>query len=74
MTAALGFVMALAASAVQAPFDAVFAWGVAAPPANLGPSREALVAGLLLYFSDLFGGYVGGELGKPTRPEVRRFG
>ena len=74
MAAVLGLVLGLAESAVLAPLDAVFAWGVAAPPANSGPSRAALVAGLLLYFSDLFGGYVGGELGEPTRPEVRHFG
>lgn len=74
MTAVLGLVLGLAASAVLAPFDAVFAWGVAAPPANFGLGGQALAAGLLLFFSDLFGGYVGGQLGEPTRPEVRRFG
>ncbi len=74
MTAVLGLVLGLAASAALTPFDAVFAWGVAAPPANFGLGGEALVAGLLLFLSDLFGGYVGGELGEPTRPELRRFG
>ena len=73
MTAVLGLVMALAASAVQAPFDAVFAWGVAAPPATFDLDGEALLASLLLFPSGLLGGYVGGELGEPTRPEVRRF-
>jgi len=74
MTAVMGFVLGLAAGAVLAPFDAVFDWAVAAPPANFGFGGEALVAGLLLVLSDLFGGYVGGELGEPTRPELRRFG
>jgi hypothetical protein len=45
---------------------------VAAPPANFGLGGEALVAGLLLFLSDLFGGYVGGELGEPGRPRLRR--
>ena len=74
MTAVLGLVLGLAASALLVPFDVVFAWGVAAPPANFGLGVQALVAGPLLFFSDLFGGYVGGVLGAPTRPEVRRFG
>lgn len=74
MTAVLGLVLGLVASAVLAPFDAVFTWGVAAPPANFGLGGEALAGGLLLFLSDLFGGYVGGELGEPTRPELRRVG
>ena len=74
MTAVLGLVLGLVASAVMVPFDAVFAWGVAAPPANFGFGGRALAAGVLLFLSDLFGGYVGGELGEPTRPEARRFG
>ena len=74
MTAVLGLALGLAVSAVLVPFDAGFAWGVAAPPANFGLSGEALLAGLLLFLSDLFGGYVGGELGEPTRPELRRPG
>ena len=74
MTAVIGLVLGLAAAAVLAPFDAVFAWAVAAPPANFGFGGEALAAGLLLFLSDLFGGYVGGELGEPTRPERRRSG
>jgi hypothetical protein len=74
MTAVLGLVLGLVASAVMAPFGAVFAWGVAAPPANFGLGGEALAGGLLLFLSDLFGGYVGGQLGEPTRPELRRLG
>ena len=74
MTAVLGLVLGLVASAVMVPFDAVLAWGVAAPPANLGPSREALAGGLLLFLSDLFGGCVGGKLGEPMRPDLGRPG
>lgn len=74
MTAVLGLVLGLAASAVLVPFDAVLPWGVAVPPVNFGFGGEALVAGLLVFLSNLFGGYVGGELGEPTRPEARRFG
>lgn len=74
MTAVLGLVVGLAASAALAPFDAVFAWGVAAPPANFGLGGEDLAGGLLLFLSNLFGGYVGGELGEPARPEFRRSG
>jgi hypothetical protein len=31
------------------------------------------LASLLLFLVNLFGGYVGGKLGEPSRPEVQRF-
>ncbi len=74
MTAVLGLVLGLVASAVLASSGAVLAWGVAVPPANFGLGEEALAAGLLLFLSDLFGGYVGGELAEPARPAPRRLG
>lgn len=74
MTAVLGLVLGLVASAVLASSGVVLAWGVAVPPANFGLGREALAAGLLLFLSDLFGGYVGGELAEPARPAPRRLG
>jgi hypothetical protein len=32
-----------------------------------------LLAGLLLFLVNLFGGYVGGKLGEPSYPDVKRF-
>jgi hypothetical protein len=42
------------------------------PPANFGLAGSVLLAGLLLFLVNVFGGYVGGKLGETPRPEVRR--
>ncbi len=65
-------------------FGLVFAKGVAAPPvgfgfadvvppASFGFAGTALVAGLILFLVNLFGGFVGGKLGEPPYPDVKRF-
>ena len=61
----LGIVLALA----LAPFQAVFAEGVALPPACFGLRGDALVAGLVLFATNLFGGIVGGTIGEPLYPD-----
>ncbi len=74
MTAVFGLVLGLVVGAALAIFGATFAGGVAMPPANFGLARDVVLIGLLLFLVNLFGGYVGGKLGEPSRPEVRRFG
>jgi hypothetical protein len=46
-----------------------FAWGVAIPPANFGLGRVDRLPTLFLFLVNVFGGYVGGELGEPSRPK-----
>ncbi len=71
MTAVFGLILGLVVGAV---LGVTFAEGVAMPPANFGLVGGVLLASLLLFLVNLFGGYVGGKLGEPSRPEVRRFG
>ncbi len=74
MTAVFGLMLGLVVGAALAIFGATFAGGVAMPPANFGLARDVVLIGLLLFLVNLFGGYVGGKLGEPSRPEVRRYG
>ena len=74
MTAVFGLILGLVVGAALAIFGATFAGGVAMPPANFGLAGDVVLIGLLLFLVNLFGGYVGGKLGEPSRPEVRRFG
>jgi uncharacterized membrane protein len=74
MTAVFGLILGLVVSAILAVLGVTFAEGVAMPPANFGLAGGVLLAGLVLFLVNLFGGYVGGKLGEPSRPEVRRLG
>ena len=74
MTAVFGLILGLVVAAILAVLGVTFVEGVAMPPANFGLARDALLAGLVLFLVNVFGGYVGGKLGEPSRPEVRRFG
>lgn len=65
-TAVLGLVLGLLLAGVLAASGVVFSAGVALPPAGFGLTRDALLAGGLLFLANLFGGYVGGKLGEPT--------
>jgi hypothetical protein len=73
MTAVFGLIVGLVAGTILAVYGAAFAEGVAMPPANFGLVRGVVLASLLLFLVNLFGGYVGGKLGEPSRPEVQRF-
>jgi hypothetical protein len=72
MTAVFGVVLGLVVGAILAVLGVTFAEGVAMPPANFGLAGGVLLVGLVLFLVNLFGGYVGGKLGEPSRPEVRR--
>jgi hypothetical protein len=66
LTAVFGAVVGLAVAVLLALFGAVFAEGVALPPASFGLTGAALLAGLVLFLVNLFGGFVGGKLGEPS--------
>jgi hypothetical protein len=74
MTAVFGLVLGLVVAVILAIVGMTFAEGVAMPPANFGLSDGVLFASLVLFLVNLFGGYVGGKLGEPTRPAVQRIG
>ncbi len=84
LTAVFGLMVGIILAIILTLFGLVFAKGTAAPPAGLGfadvvpPASfgfagTALVAGLILFLVDLFGGFIGGKLGEPSYPDVERF-
>jgi hypothetical protein len=73
MTAAFGLVVGLVLAAILAPSGQLFTEGVAMPPVGFGLTERALIAGLVLFLVNLFGGYVGGKFGEPSRPAFKRF-
>ena len=73
MTAVFGLILGLVVGTILAVVGVTFTEGVAMPPANFGLTWSVLLAGLILFLVNLFGGYIGGKLGEPSRPEVRRF-
>ena len=73
MTAVFGLALGLVVGAILTVLGVTFSEGVAMPPANFGLAGDVLLAGLVLFLVNLFGGYVGGKLGEPSRPEVQRF-
>lgn len=75
MTAVFGLVVGLALTLILAASGIVFAEGVAAPPVGFGlAGRAVVIGGLLLFLTNLFGGYVGGKLGEPSELLARRNG
>ncbi len=74
MTAVFGVILGVILAAILGVFSVVFDEAVALPPVNFGLAGSALLAGLILFLVNLFGGYIGGKLGEPPRPKVRRFG
>lgn len=61
LTAVVGLIVGI----ILSLFGIVFAEGVALPPASFGLVGAAPVAGLVLFLTNLFGGYVGGKFGEP---------
>lgn len=66
LTAVVGLIVGLALAGVLALFGVVFAEGVSLPPVGFGIAGAALLAGLVLFLTNLFGGFVGGKLGEPS--------
>lgn len=75
LTAVVGLVAGvILAVALSAAGPALIPSGVAMPPANFGLFGAALLAGLVLFAVNLFGGFVGGKLGEPLLPRDKRAG
>lgn len=74
MTAVFGLVAGIVLAVILGVFGVVFTEGVAVPPVGFGLAGRALLAGSILFLINLFGGYVGGQLGEPSRPGIKRFG
>ena len=83
LTAVLGLIIGITMAIILALFGLVFAEGFPVPPASFGfadivpPasfgfSSAALLAGLVLFLVNLFGGFVGGKLGEPSYPDLKR--
>ena len=67
LTAVFGLIIGIILAIVLALFGLVFAEGFTVPPASFGFAGAALVAGLVLFLVNLFGGFIGGKLGEPSR-------
>lgn len=65
LTAVFGLLVGLALAVVLGLFGIVFAEGAALPPVGFGLAGAALLAGFILFLTNLFGGLVGGKLGEP---------
>ncbi len=72
LTAVFGLIVGIVLAAVLSLFGVLFVEGVAVPPVGFGLAGAALIAGLLLFLVNLFGGFVGGKLGDPAHPEIKR--
>ena len=73
LTAVFGLIAGIVLAAILSLFEVLFAEGVAVPPVSFGLTGAALVAGLLLFLVNLFGGFVGGNVGEPTHTGNKRF-
>ena len=65
LTAFVGLSAGVVLALILTPFQVIFPEGVALPPACFGLGADTLVAGLILFIANLFGGFVGGTLGEP---------
>lgn len=78
LTAVFGLILGVILAVVLVFFGTVFAEGlvaVAMPPSSFGPIGAAWTAGtLILFLVNLFAGFVGGKLGEPSHPDVKRVG
>lgn len=72
LTAIFGLVVGIVLAVFLSFLGTLFAEGVALPPVGFGLVGTALLAGLILFLANLFGGYVGGKLGEPAHPGTKR--
>ena len=68
MTAILG----AATGAILGAFGVAVAGGIPVALIGLGPGQVMASSALALFSAYLFGGYIGGKLGEPSEPAVRR--
>ena len=75
LTAVFGLIVGVVLALVLVLFGAVLGEGVAevvVPPASVGPIGAVWAFGAILFLINLFGGLVGGKLGEPSHPEMKR--
>jgi len=72
LTSFFGLAFGIVLAVLFTLLGVIFAEGVALPPAAFGLANAALLAGLILFLVNMFGGYVGGKLGDPPEPETER--
>lgn len=66
LTATVGLVAGAILTPTLATYGETFLIGVAAPPASFGLTAVALFCGILLFGSNLLGGYFGGKLAESS--------
>lgn len=74
MTAVFGLALGIVLGLVLAGLGLIAFGGDGLPAAPVGfggIAGGAFLAGLVLFLANLFGGYVGGKLGEPSRPAAR---
>lgn len=77
LTAVFGLILGVALAMVLAIFGTALAEGMVeaiVPPTIFGPMGAAWAAGAVVFLVDLFGGFVGGKLGEPSRLDAERPG
>ncbi|MCA1729440.1 MAG: hypothetical protein LC751_08535 [Actinobacteria bacterium] len=70
MIAIFGLILGVVLATILSFSGTIFAEGVAMPPMCFGFSGGALLASLSLFLVNIFGGYVGGKLGEPSRSKI----
>jgi hypothetical protein len=71
LTAVFGLIVGVILAIILSLVGVAFAEGVGVPPAAFGPTGAAWAAGLILFLVNLFGAFVGGKLGEPSRTNVK---
>ena len=71
LTVIFGLIAGVVLALIFGVLSVTFAEGVALPPATFGLAGAALFAGIILFLTNLFGGFVGGKLGEPSEPEPK---
>jgi len=75
LTAVFGLIVGVVLAIVLVLFGAVLGEGVAevvVASASIGPIGAVWAFGAILFLINLFGGLVGGKLGEPSPPEMKR--
>lgn len=67
MTAVVGTLVGAALGAMGVSASG----GIWVSAMSFGPAEFALLVAAMVFLSDLFGGYIGGKLGEPSKPGVR---
>ncbi len=69
---AITAIVGTATGAILGAFGVAVSGGIVVALIGLGPGEVTALTALALFLVYLFGGYVGGKLGEPSEPAVRR--